>query len=1351
MPFWFIALLFIGSILAGELLRPRPKDNSKPATLSDFNFPTADESRPIPVVWGTVKIDGPNIIWYGDLQATQLSRNVKTGLFSSTKQTLGFRYSIGVDYALCFGPVDAILEIRTDNKLAWLPTGIETPPTDSGGTGQEFVVDARTIYGGDADFQLEAGGFGGTYAVCTFYSGRPTTTVNGYLSGVLNPAPVPAYNNICRVVWQGPSNGKAVYNGNFFNEPFKSGYMGTANQLTPLEFIIKRCPNTLSTALLDTEYLIVDANNANQADANPADALYELLTNNLWGINIPTNLFDFNSFKSAQHQCFVDKLGFSAVWDTPKEIIDVMNELLNYMDAVLYTDLETGLIAIKLARTDYDVENILTLNEDNCIVTSYSRASWAETTNEVRVNYLERRTEGSTIGTLGTIFREKTAVAQDLANFRIQNSVVATNISYLGPTNGTAASKLAYRDLRILSRPLIKLNIKTYRGTSMLRPADVFKLNWKDYELNITNQVFRVTKIRYGNLSDNSMELEAVEDVFGVQNSIYSNPTPTEWEDPNQEPLGLTNFVIKEAPYFYSGDNVKLQVIAEKPDVWQLSYNVYEGNTNSPSDMSIADTSQLFTPMGKLAYDLPAFYDTLHALPYDVEPQNSPSSNATSLGIIRSAEQFEIKNGLNLALIRSISNGTEEIVGFEGAIYSPLINTVTISNLYRGLLDTVPQTHLFDSEVYFFTYGDSIPNRVFDGTNAYTTLQPIGQTGEGTQSGVQTIPIINRAKRPLPPADIMLNGTRGNVTVGNGSNITITWKNRNRLRQLGKVYFQTDASIPPESGTDIYINVYGPTNTFLTTIGPIAARLGTYTYTNSAQVTHNGGTEPTALTLHVYTRREGLNSYKGQVRTVARSTSISSAPAYVIPSDSYTPRPDGDATYLNTIPLSGTPSNGQVLTYNSTTGVWEPSTPSGGTLAGDVTGAISANTVVAIRNFPVSAAAPNTDDVLTYDTAGPYWTPASLAGRVRIFSIRAASQYTATGTGSWQAINGVFKVFEMPTSSDVQCILTIMIKPSNTGAANKLQFRFVLNGFIYSQVWEASKSTNPPIGENEYQLLTIHGIFKNVASGTNNVSVELNDGATGQNYLISERRLTLLALKGEFDFATFNAASDIPNCKYWFDANQITGLLDNDPLPTMTDFSGNNKHFPQSVPANRGKYRTNRILNRPAITFDHTLQQFYSGPNFLTGFTAAEAFFIIKSGYDPALDGVSTGYAKFGSNTQAVHYPYFTGTAPATDAYDNFGSTSRYNFNTTIPFNEWHVYHVLSENGTWLAYLDGELIFYSGSNTVGWTTAPLIGASNAAAYFSGEIAEVILYSNLLAASEVDLIYDYFNFKYQLAA
>lgn len=42
-------------------------ETPKPATIDDFDAPTATEDRSIPVVFGTVWITGPNVVWYGDL------------------------------------------------------------------------------------------------------------------------------------------------------------------------------------------------------------------------------------------------------------------------------------------------------------------------------------------------------------------------------------------------------------------------------------------------------------------------------------------------------------------------------------------------------------------------------------------------------------------------------------------------------------------------------------------------------------------------------------------------------------------------------------------------------------------------------------------------------------------------------------------------------------------------------------------------------------------------------------------------------------------------------------------------------------------------------------------------------------------------------------------------------------------------------------------------------------------------------------------------------------------------------------------------------------------------------------
>jgi len=53
------------------LLAPKP-EKPKPASLRDFDIPTADEDRPIPVVFGTVTITGPNTVWYGDLRTVPI-------------------------------------------------------------------------------------------------------------------------------------------------------------------------------------------------------------------------------------------------------------------------------------------------------------------------------------------------------------------------------------------------------------------------------------------------------------------------------------------------------------------------------------------------------------------------------------------------------------------------------------------------------------------------------------------------------------------------------------------------------------------------------------------------------------------------------------------------------------------------------------------------------------------------------------------------------------------------------------------------------------------------------------------------------------------------------------------------------------------------------------------------------------------------------------------------------------------------------------------------------------------------------------------------------------------------------
>ena len=59
-------VILVIAIIAAVALQPKPPGR-KPSSLEEIDIPTADEGRPIPVVYGTVVTKSPNVVWYGDL------------------------------------------------------------------------------------------------------------------------------------------------------------------------------------------------------------------------------------------------------------------------------------------------------------------------------------------------------------------------------------------------------------------------------------------------------------------------------------------------------------------------------------------------------------------------------------------------------------------------------------------------------------------------------------------------------------------------------------------------------------------------------------------------------------------------------------------------------------------------------------------------------------------------------------------------------------------------------------------------------------------------------------------------------------------------------------------------------------------------------------------------------------------------------------------------------------------------------------------------------------------------------------------------------------------------------------
>lgn len=938
MPFPFLMLaLLAASMVLGELFKPRPKDSSRPASLREFNIPTADETRPIPVIWGTVNMDAPNVIWYGDLRTIKITKRVRSSIFSHSDLTLGFKYFLGLHYAFCYGPVDKIIEVNADEKIAW--TGDVANGT--------FLVDARELFGGASQEQLEATGEGGLYAECEFYPGDETQTPNTYIDSILGSSP--AYRGVSHLVWKGPSSGATIFG-------FYSGYIGATPNLKPIAFVLKRLPNFINTLYHDIS----------NGDANPADVLYELLVNERYGMGLPSSYIDVPSFQVMQQTLYEEGLGYSAIWDSQKQISEVIDEVLRFIDGVLYTDLVTGLITVKLARNDYDVTSLVEFNEDNISeVTNFSRSAWDETTNEVQITYIDRFNR----------FKQRPGLAQDLANSRIQGAVVSTNIAYAGCSNGTVAAKLALRDLRVLSTPLAQATFKLNREAIDLRPGSVFKWSWDNY--GIQSMVMRVLRIRYGELLNGVMELDAVQDVFQLSTNLYGAPAGTGWTNPAGPAVAPSLFLVEEAPFFLSSDSqFRLNLMASQPDVYQLAFNGY-ASINAGVSYTKIGSSGSFAPTGLSS----AGYGTMGAISADVDPGSITFTPSTpnNFNLLHSVDSGAIAQGSNLFIMNN------EIMAFE-TIVNNGNGTYTISNIWRGLLDTTPKTHASGSRAWFFTDGNLIPDWTFDsGQAVLVKLESVARTSVSALSAASGLTIARRALKPLPPGFFKIDGSTSSLTVANGSNdVTITWEQRNRLTQ-DTVRKQFDTGIIAEGETTYFIKIFNASNTLLRTVSDLTTT--TYTYTAANQTSDNGSL-PLVLTFQLYSKRDGLFSFQAQQRTVTRTGGVApSAPAYSPGSDTYNPPPAGNALALQRIPVATTtPTNGQVLTYNTTTGKWEPSTVAT-TLAGDVTGPSGSNTVVKIQNNPVLAGTPSNGQILTYITANNRWEPTtSSAGTVTSFS-----------------------------------------------------------------------------------------------------------------------------------------------------------------------------------------------------------------------------------------------------------------------------------------------------------------------------------------------------------------------------
>ncbi len=214
----------------------------------------------------------------------------------------------------------------------------------------------------------------------------------------------------------------------------------------------------------------------------------------------------------------------------------------------------------------------------------------------------------------------------------------------------------------------------------------------------------------------------------------------------------------------------------------------------------------------------------------------------------------------------------------------------------------------------------------------------------------------------------------------------------------------------------------------------------------------------------------------------------------------------------------------------------------------------------------------------------------------------------------------------------------------------------------------------------------------------------------------------------------------IAGCQLWLDASQLTGLSNNDPLSTWTDFSTHSRDATQSGGA-RPTYKTNVKNSLPAILFVASSSQYMTGS--LTLSQPVTLFAVVKhtsSGpqtFNFYFDGTTNRLALLRLDTSTPGYEAYAGS----DAAITVSADTNWHYLTAVVNGS---SSIVANNGSATTGLA------AGSNSLGSTY--ILGGGyvpTPGAFMDGYIAEFIVYDTALSSGDRTLVQNYLISKWSL--
>ena len=725
-------------------------------------------------------------------------------------------YTMSVHYGISLGPLDAITEIWTGEKAAWV--GRQEVQGD-------ILIRKLDLYGGPKKE-------GGVEGIAHYLPGGPTQAIPAVIAAKfgLTPTTMPAYRGVSSIFFHGDaSQGVEDSNSTFIDNnitnwvfvgrlffPIGSGaspngvkgkpgfYWQSQNpNLKTIWVRGERCPRSLGTEFSrilnpDTVTTADEDSNSNsnplneQYDANPAHMIYDCLTNTDFGMGASSTQIDVDSFLAAAEALYNEDFGMSMLWTQQTTIEDFVAEILDHIQATLFVNPKTGLITIKLLRDDYNTSEAPLFTPDNCVVQKFGRKGEGEIINEITVTYTNPFSEN-----------ELTYTIQNLAGIANAGATIPDGRNYYGVRNTDLAAKLANRDIRSAGIPLAKCEMITSRDGWDLVPGSVLRLTYPEHGLD--EVVFRVGSINYGKSRDSNIRVVLTEDVFGYDPGDYVVPNGTQWQDTSQQPAPLAFQKITTLPYYmanqvtdFDADNALVAALgaATQTDAYGFDLLIETALTDGSLDYELAGL-KVISGRAVLTADLPQEATSLIDLP-------AGTVNADPLP------------GIFLFVGDGVETAQEVIY-----VRQDTSNSGGVFILDRGMLDTTPKSWPAGTPIWFID-----PTTVFyDNTElavgATVNFKMLTRTSLGRldedDATIISHTISERPHLPIRPADVRVAGEQWDdpldpVNLSDDSNsgggvVPVTWARRNRDSEDSTLLRWTDGDITPPTGVTTTIAV----------------------------------------------------------------------------------------------------------------------------------------------------------------------------------------------------------------------------------------------------------------------------------------------------------------------------------------------------------------------------------------------------------------------------------------------------------------------------------------------------------------------------------------------------------------